>query len=637
MVKNEKFCQFLNQIRQNQSDSSQQKEEKRERKRNQGISQQAYDTYHREICRKKGMKDNEIEPAKDVMKLSDQEIDDFYHHNYVKYKVDKIEDINTGQLYFDTVMELGPGRTTKLLQQVCNTKVDGVFGKNSLSALNSMNQNEFQTRFCEERKKHYRNTIITDKERLTDNFISDRILNGIAGVTQNQKDQQQTQTTTKEEANNTQDNQQLGGIDCKVDISLLNRIQGINQLSARFLIGNQTNIILSDLATVLQVLLDKNLQEKHKRIQFSLDPIIIPDQEIYQEQEKVCYPDKIVKKSIIQNTDFARVLFESDFLLKLMTLGVEADGKTPFNYPEELKELQLLIIKRKNEDQGGSYRFWLTPQQCFYHQKNNKYIIEDMKVICQTRQMERINDKLVDKEIQDINNSNYQFASKFTQLYDKIAKYYPIFNRLKQLFKAVALGRWMYENRINIHYQELSQFCKMTNNEPYIIPIVHSIQLGELKSVYQIMKNILDDQENNLVSEVLDEVAESIPLFKNLEIPASVEQSFGGVDTLCQNMIVSNINPKIDKFQDLKEIDIPFFTQKKCTECNRMIESNLLNLEQNQCSIHSDCTCYLCLELITYEESNPRYCYINKQNHILHQNCFDEYQRIINGEEDQAY
>lgn len=32
----------------------------------------------------------------------------------------------------------------------------------------------------------------------------------------------------------------------------------------------------------------------------------------------------------------AKILFDADYLLKLMSLGVEADGKTPFKYPLEL-------------------------------------------------------------------------------------------------------------------------------------------------------------------------------------------------------------------------------------------------------------------------------------------------------------
>lgn len=57
--------------------------------------------------------------------------------------------------------------------------------------------------------------------------------------------------------------------------------------------------------------------------------------------------------------------------------------------------------------------------------------------------------------MQDVNDSAYKFAAKFTELYDVIAKYYPILNRLKQVFKAVALGKWMYYNKVKSDFQTL--------------------------------------------------------------------------------------------------------------------------------------------------------------------------------------
>ena len=43
--------------------------------------------------------------------------------------------------------------------------------------------------------------------------------------------------------------------------------------------------------------------------------------------------------------------------------------------------------------------------------------------------------------IQDNNNLVASFANKFTELYDEIAKEFPIFNRLKQIAKANTLAK----------------------------------------------------------------------------------------------------------------------------------------------------------------------------------------------------
>jgi hypothetical protein len=50
----------------------------------------------------------------------------------------------------------------------------------------------------------------------------------------------------------------------------------------------------------------------------------------------VLYPDSLEKRKIIAGTKLSEVLFECDFLMKKMSLGIEEDSKTPFTYPKEL-------------------------------------------------------------------------------------------------------------------------------------------------------------------------------------------------------------------------------------------------------------------------------------------------------------
>lgn len=52
--------------------------------------------------------------------------------------------------------------------------------------------------------------------------------------------------------------------------------------------------------------------------------------------------------------------------------------------------------------------------------------------------------RLKDKVVQDPNHSSFKFAKKFTEIYDEIAKVYPIFTRLKKLSKAIALAQWIF-------------------------------------------------------------------------------------------------------------------------------------------------------------------------------------------------
>ncbi|CAD8211508.1 unnamed protein product [Paramecium pentaurelia] len=641
MVKDDKFHACLKYIKESEGGDSNHKNDKGGATR-QGLSQNAYNLYQKELGNKG--------QVKSVFELKNEEIEDFYYHQYKKYKVDKIEDINSRYLYYDAVILSGPGRAARMAQSACNIKVDGCFGKQSIASVNSMDQKEFQNKFINIKRNHFHNIVKNkpDQKVFLKGWLNrlDRTLSQIEnGTIQKEYDSMQSRKSIQINKSNQQQTQNLNGIDCNVDLSVLNRIKGVNKMSAQFLIESQENIILSDLATVLSVLYDPKLKDEHKGIQFSLDPIIVPNQQEFKQQQKVCWPDSYVERNIIQDTELAKILFDADYLLKLMSLGVEADGKTPFKYPLELQQLGLnsCTSMGKQKQQQMLCRFWLVPQQCFYTSINNKYMIDDIQVACQARQIERVNNKLQDKICQDVNDTAYQFAAKFTQLYDKIAKFYPIFNRLKQLFKAVALGRWMYINNVKTNYQELIRFCKKVNNSPKAIPILKYEKVGEESKtpIYftqsekiQVAKDHLIEKGHPITQDLINQVVKQIPDIKGYQVSTQVQYSQGGVDTHCQNMIESKQDPKINRFNNLEEVDIPFFPQKKCSKCNRMIESHLLNLDQNQCSIHSDYTCYLCLDLITNEDLNPKGCVINNYRYIFHQSCYNEYQDIINCKQD---
>ncbi|CAD8125273.1 unnamed protein product [Paramecium sonneborni] len=610
MVKDDKFFTCLKYIMESEGGDINHKDDRGGATR-QGVSQKAYNNYQKEL--------GNNGKIKSVLELTKDQIEDFYYYYYKKYNVDKIEDINSCYLYFDTVILQGPDKAARMAQNVCNIKVDGCFVKN----------NPKQEVFF----KGWINRV-------------DRIYNQIQNSTiQQLYNQYQNKRTQERYDKNNQQTQNLNGIDCNIDLSVLNRIKGVNKMCARFLIESQENIILSDLATVLSVLHGPKLKDEHKGISFSLDPIIIPNQQEFKQQQKVCWPDAYVERNIIQDTELAKILFDADYLLKLMSLGVESDGKTPFKYPQELQQLGFNSCSNmgKQKQQQMLYRFWLVPQQCFYTQINNKYVIDDIQVACQARQIERVNNKLKDKICQDVNDTAYQFAAKFTKLYDKIAKYYPIFNRLKQLFKAAALGRWMYINKIKINYQDIVRFSRKVDNSPKAIPILKYEQVGEQNKIpiyftqsekIQVAKEYLIEKGHPTTQDLINQILKQIPDLKGYQVSTSVQYSQGGVDTHCQNMIESKQDPKLDKFKTLDEVDIPFFPQKKCTNCNRMIECHLQNLDQNQCSIHNEYTCYLCLDLITNQQLNPKSCIINNYRYIFHQNCYNEYQEIINRKHD---
>ncbi len=52
--------------------------------------------------------------------------------------------------------------------------------------------------------------------------------------------------------------------------------------------------------------------------------------------------------------------------------------------------------------------------------------------------------------MQDSSHYAYKFARKLTDLYDVACKYYPIYEELKSMSKAIALAKWMYHKGVKI-------------------------------------------------------------------------------------------------------------------------------------------------------------------------------------------
>ncbi|CAD8123966.1 unnamed protein product [Paramecium sonneborni] len=619
---------------------------------------------------------------RDVSLITKEDIQEYYYDIFLQHKCDKIVDLGTCYQYFDMVINIGPQNAALIMQKACNSSLDGVLNKNTISIVNNMEQNKLQKSIIEARKKQFQkfcDVKVFCKKFERDfnnriNKIQERILKGFQNIdktksgSNNQQEvaikniqnkemkskliqpkvnqSQKSPMSQKQVIDKLQQNQ-IEKIQKDMNIQIFNKIKGVNKVTSQFILDKSENIHLSDLATVLSVYNDPNLDDQYKGICFSLDPIVLPNQEEFKQQEKVCWPDKFVNRNIIQDTEFAQILFEADYLLKLMSLGVQDDGKTPFVYPKELsdKGLKSCIAFGKGQFTRLFYRFWLVPESCIYKLEDNKYILNDLKIMCQARQIERVNSQLKDKDAQDINDISYQFAQKISELYDELSKHYPIFKRLQQLFKAVALGKWMYQNKVKVDYQKLQAQIIKVKNQQKLIPILKFEQNGDEVKIpvnftqaekIQKAKDYLIEKGHATTQNLIDQVVQQIPDLKGYQIQKQMFYTMGGIDPNCQNMIEQKImkEKEVEKGNEDEEIEIPFFPCIKCKECQRMVEKQLINLDQNKCSIHNDFTCFLCLELVTNEDKEPRCCVINKFKYIFHKECSEEYETILNKKKD---
>ena len=226
---------------------------------------------------------------------------------------------------------------------------------------------------------------------------------------------------------------------------------------------SQQGINIEDLIVPLKIYYDPEI--KCKSISFSLDPFE-PTNPEGDFMRKVFYPDELEKRSILESTKFGEVMFEADFVLKQLALGIAPKNLTDFpinikdfEYPQELITLGVVPthkIKTGSSGQQTWNRMWIVIKDInTFNQKdkdNSQYFfINSIKMGIEARQMV-VNSKglLEDMVTQDAQSPDKIFADRLTQLYDVASKYFPSFQKLKQMSKAVALAKWLHQNKVPV-------------------------------------------------------------------------------------------------------------------------------------------------------------------------------------------
>ncbi len=149
----------------------------------------------------------------------------------------------------------------------------------------------------------------------------------------------------------------------------------------------------------------------------------------------------------VENTNFGMVLFESDRVMKALSLGednltgevasVNVDGFYP------LPELAFSNLAGSHDDELWS-RFWLVPDQVIVMLSDDgrSVTFPDTRIRVKTETMRWQRGELVPAEGQRDEQAEY-FAAHFTQHYDEYAEQHPVFAQLKTLVNFIALLEWL--------------------------------------------------------------------------------------------------------------------------------------------------------------------------------------------------
>ena len=226
---------------------------------------------------------------------------------------------------------------------------------------------------------------------------------------------------------------------------------------------NREGVTMSDLAVCLKIYYDPSI--KHKGISFSLDPYD-PKNPDGPYMRKVYWPDEAEGRPILAGTKVGDDLFEADFILKQLSLGIKVDSMEPlktsdFVYPPELAngglKASYLMSSKKQYGQTNWSRKWIVIRGFRKDDISNDERLGDLLILrnlemgVEARQMMIGSDgRLVDKVVQDPEDGSFDFAQKLSKLYDVATKYYPSFERVRQIGKAMGIAHWLYKKRVPV-------------------------------------------------------------------------------------------------------------------------------------------------------------------------------------------
>ena len=434
-------------------------------------------------------------------------------------------------------------------------------------------------------------------------------------------------------------------------------------------------INLEDLAVVLKIFCDPTI--KHKTISFSLDPFEKNNPQ-GKFMRKVYYPDRFENKRILAGTKLGEDMFQADYIMKQMSLGIQPNNTDKFAFPEELSKLGLKPQHAMRTNNSESHemkwsRAWIVVHKFLtFKTKDQLLMIDGIKMGVEARQLNVADDgSLKDSQIQDINDECYKFSKKLTELYEPTGKYYKSFERLKEISNAIVMAKWIVDNNIPIDLNMINEIYKNSLIQEYEekVPSINYREIVEseekvLVDMTDLAKRSLEHSKLEITPKniefAINQIQEKNPgkVYYDTRIKKQEYFLFGGVD-LTSNLAKNNSEmnflddnssqstkdeqhfmeeTKIEDFGqfivkkqnninvDLTEFNLkrfPLLTQQYCSVCDKTLTLNEMKINKifkkmlgndSYCSIHNPYNCGTCLKVIQNS-------YVTMKNQNYHAEC----------------
>jgi len=174
-----------------------------------------------------------------------------------------------------------------------------------------------------------------------------------------------------------------------------------------------------------------------------------------------------------ENTNFGRVMFEADLLLKKLSLGVGPEARVASEIPGYVPNTWRIPSSEK----PILTRMWFVPDSVLLEEGNDGLGFSFSKASVQVLTESRF------LGIRQIDPNAESLARHITEHYDEYALRFPVLKELRSLLKIVAVVKWLYDNRIRLDKSPLMQHTPSIVPTPEFVPAEGVVVLSSDTSV----------------------------------------------------------------------------------------------------------------------------------------------------------
>jgi hypothetical protein len=178
-------------------------------------------------------------------------------------------------------------------------------------------------------------------------------------------------------------------------------------------------------------------------------------------------------EGMVENSHIGQVLFESDRILKSISLGCDNISRNALDIKAEWFKTKFDFLKMPKEQIRNEewHQFWFGLwDNDFFSDPDNEFLrLDDERICVKTKKLKNGSETYFDPSAK---SENGQFSESFTKNFPAFRKKFIILNELVEISKVMAMAKWMFQNGILVKFdrEEIEPFyCRYT---PLRTPVI---------------------------------------------------------------------------------------------------------------------------------------------------------------------